>query len=66
MIIHQDVNVKNWLKKEYVIKDLFGTLAIVSVNVTNHVMLRIFRLWNCRCRKKLVDKLVQESSKNID
>ena len=27
------------LIKEYVIKDLFGILLIVSVNVTNHVIL---------------------------
>ena len=32
-----DVNVKNQLTKEYVTKDLFGILVIVSVNVINHV-----------------------------
>ena len=26
----------------------------------------IFRLWNCKCRKKLVDKLVEECTKDID
>ena len=36
--IAADVNVKNWLTKEYVIKDLFGILVIVNVNVINHVM----------------------------
>ena len=30
---------KNWLIKEYVIKDLFGILVIVIVNVINDVML---------------------------
>ena len=34
-----DVNVKNKLTKEFVIKDLFGILGIVSVNVINHVIL---------------------------
>ena len=34
-----DVNVKNQLTKEYAIKDLFGILVIVSVNMINHVML---------------------------
>ena len=31
------VNVKNWLTKEDVIKDLFGILVIVNVNVINLV-----------------------------
>ena len=34
--INADVNVKNWLTKEYVIKDLFRIQAIVNVNVINH------------------------------
>ena len=37
MKINADVNAKNWLTKEYVIKDLIGILAIV--NVINRVML---------------------------
>ena len=39
--INADVNGKSWLKKEYVIKDLIGILAVVNVNVINDVM-----LWN--------------------
>ena len=35
--INDDVNVKNYLTKEYVIKYLFGILVIVNVNVINHV-----------------------------
>ena len=31
--INADVNVKNWLSKENVIKDLFGIPVIVNVNV---------------------------------
>ena len=38
-MINADVNAKNSLIKVYVIKDLFEILAIVSVNVINHVML---------------------------
>ena len=38
IMINADINVKNWLTKEYVIKDLFGILVIVNVNVINHVM----------------------------
>ena len=46
--INADVSVKNLLTKKCVIKDLFGTLAILNVNVINHMILwcwRIFRLW---------------------
>ena len=39
--INADVNGKSWLKKEYVIKNLIGILAVVNVNVINDVM-----LWN--------------------
>ena len=38
-VINADVNVKNQLTKECVIKDLFSILVIVSVNVINHVIL---------------------------
>ena len=55
------------MRKEYVIKDLFGILIIVIVNVINHVMLENVEDYkNCKCRNKLVDKLVEEYSKNID
>ena len=37
--INGDVNVKNQLIKEYVIKDLFGILVIVNVNVIKIVIL---------------------------
>ena len=65
MKINADVNAKNWLTKGYVIKDLIGILAIVNGSVINHVMLEnIFK--NCKCRKRLVDKLVDECSENSD
>ena len=35
--VNDDMNVKNYLTKEYVIKYLFGILVIVNVNVINHV-----------------------------
>ena len=31
--INSDVNAKNWLAKEYVIKNLFGILVIVDNNL---------------------------------
>ena len=34
-----DVNIKNSLTKECVIKDLFGILVIVSVNMINYAIL---------------------------
>ena len=37
--INVDANVKNSLTKEYLIKDLFGILVIVIVNVINNVTL---------------------------
>ena len=39
MKIDPDVNAKNWLTKEYVMKDLIGMLSIVNLNVINHVLL---------------------------
>ena len=39
MKTNADVNVNNELTKQYVIRDLFGILVILSVNVINHVML---------------------------
>ena len=39
MMINVDANVKNWLIKVYVIKDIFEILVIVSANVINDVML---------------------------
>ena len=36
--INVDVNVNNYLIKEYVIKDLFGILVIVNVNVIKRVI----------------------------
>ena len=37
--INADANVRNWLTKEYVTKDLFRILVIVNVNAINHMML---------------------------
>ena len=39
MMINAGVNAKNWLIKAHAIKDLFGILVIVSVNVINPVIL---------------------------
>ena len=47
------------------IKDLFGIVVIVSVNVINHVIL-VNMYVNCKCRKKVVDKLIEKCTENID
>ena len=43
-MIDADVNVKNWLPREDVIKDLFGIQVVVNGNVINHVIWEMFRL----------------------
>ena len=61
-----NMSVMNWLTRVYVIKNLFGTLAILNVNVINHDVGEYLHYENCKCRKRLVDKLVEECSENID
>ena len=53
MMINVDANVKNWLIKVCVVKDMLEILVIVSVNVINHTML-------------MADKLVEEWNENTD
>ena len=62
--INVGVNVKNWLTKEYVIKDLFVILVIVNVNMINYFTYLDCK--NCKCRKKKLIKLVMECSENTD
>ena len=66
--INADVNVKNWLIKVDVMKNSFRILVTVIVNVINHMIWdsTLIDYKNCKCRKKLSDKLVEECSKNID
>ena len=55
------------MTKECVIKNLFGTLVIVIVNVINHVILEntsTIKIVNTE--KKIVNKLVEECSEGID
>ena len=44
MKINADVNVKNWLIKEYGTNDLSGIQVIVNVNVINYVMLENIKI----------------------
>ena len=38
-MINTGANVKNWLTKRYVMRDLFDILVIVNMHVINYVML---------------------------
>ena len=58
---------KELIDKGSCIKDLFGILVIVNVNMINDVMLE--NLWimkTANVEKKLVDKLVEECTEDID
>ena len=60
------MNVKNWLIKVNVTKDLFGILVILNLNVINQNIGEYLDYKHCKCRNKSVDKLVEDCSKNID
>ena len=65
--INIDVNVKNQLKKEDVIQDLFEILETMNVKVINHVMLENIQIMKIvNAEKKLVDKIFEECSKDIN
>ena len=49
----------------FVINDLFGIQVIVSVNMINHVVL-VSIYENCKCKRKSVDKLVEECTENVE
>ena len=52
--------------KECVIKDLFGILVIVRVSNKACDVGEYLEYENCKCRKKLVDKLVDECTENVE
>ena len=60
IMINANVNAKKWLTKVYVMIDLFVILVYVNVNVIHYVMLENICYENCKCRNKLIDKLVLE------
>ena len=53
--INADMNVKKWLTKEYVTKDLFECECDKSCDVGEYLDYE-----NCKCRKRLVDNLIEE------
>ena len=53
--------------KEYAIKDLFGILVIVSVICDKNCDFNEYLDYeNYKCRKKLVDKLIDECTETIE
>ena len=51
-----NVKAKNWLTKEYMIKDLFGIQVVEDY----------LDYEKCKCRKRLVDKLFEECTENME
>ena len=61
MKINAGLNAKNWLMKVYVIKDLFGIQVIAECERAKLCDIGDYLDYeNCKCRKKLFDKLVEE------
>ena len=65
MKINADVNANNRLTKEYVIKDSIGIkcecICYILCDVVEYLDYKI-----CKCKKRLVDRLVKECIENID
>ena len=64
MKINPGMNAKNWLIKVYVIKDLFGIRVIVCLKSCDFSENLDYK--NCKCRKILVDKLIEQCTENVD
>ena len=66
-MINAYVNVKNWMTKEYVIREFIWNpsncecVCDKSCDVGEYV-----DYVNCKCRKRLVDKLIEECTQNVE
>ena len=47
------------------IKDIFEILVIANVNLINRDFGEYLDYENCKCRKRLIDKLIEECDENI-
>ena len=66
IMINENLNEKNWLKKVDVMMDLFGILVCVNVNVINDVILmNIWIMQIVNIDKKMIDKFVLQCEHEI-
>ena len=66
IMINADANVKNWLTKEFVIKDLFGIIVICECECDKSCDVGEYLDYeNCKFIKRLIHKLVKKCSQNI-
>ena len=54
------------MTKVYDIKDLFRILVTMNVNVINHMTQEYLQYENYKCKKEVVEELVEECNENID
>ena len=67
MMINIDANVKNWLIKVCVIKEYACNPSICECECDKSCDVGEYLDYkNCKCRKSLADKLVEECNENID
>ena len=64
--INAGANAKNRLIKVYAIKDLFGMLVTMSAIDKWCDVGEYLDYENCKCRKNLVNKLVEECTENVE
>ena len=64
--INVDVNAKNQLIKECVVKNLFGILVIVSECDKACNLGEYLDYENCKCRRKLVAPLIEECTETVE
>ena len=65
-VINAGVNVKNWLIQVGVMIDLFGILVYEWICDKSCGVGEYLDFANCKCRKRLTDKLVQKCDEDID
>ena len=67
MKINVDVNVKNWLIKVYVTKDFIWNPSNCECECDKSCDIGEYLDYsNCKCRKRMIDKLVEECTDNIN
>ena len=67
IMINADVNANNWLTKECVIKNFFRNPSNCECKCDKSCDVGAYLDYaNCKCRKRLIHKLVEECSENID